>query len=332
MVSEVVPGLVSVVVPVYQRTALLRRAVASALAQTHEAVEVIVVDDGSADDTWECAQALASANPGRVFALRQENAGPGPARNRGLAIARGEFVQYLDSDDEILPRKFELQVAALRAHPQAAMAYGLTRRRDEATGQERDFPAGVGEVTQIFPGILEQRGWSTMGPLWRRSACEAIGPWGDFRNNEDLEHDLRAGLLGLAPVRVGEHLVTMHDHSGARASGMDTGFTAAFVHEMWRAHRSMWQHMRAAERTDASYLGRFARKVFWIARLCGERGLREDANEALAAAQEMSAYAGGSLQMRGFGVMTRVLGWKASVRLSEGLRRALRRGPEAAHA
>ena len=332
MSQQFVPGLVSVIIPVFQRAAMLRRAVASALAQTYADVEVIVVDDGSTDDCWECAQRLAAANPGRVHALRQENAGPGPARNRGLAAARGEFIQYLDSDDELLPNKLELQVAALRANPQAGLSYGLTRRRNDATGEERDFPAGAGEVRQIFPGILVQRGWSTMGPLWRRSACDAIGPWGDFRCNEDLEHDLRAGLLGVVPVRVAEHLVTMHDHSGERASGMNSGFTAPFVHEMWRAHRSMWQRMREAGRTDPSYLRAFSRKLFWIARLCGERGLVADADEALAAAREASAYHGGALGIRCFGALTRLLGWRRSVAMTEAPMRQWRRLRSAANA
>lgn len=329
--KAVVSGRVSVIIPVYQRAVMLRRAVASALAQTWPDVEIIIVDDGSGDDCWTCAQQLATEHPGRVFAFRQNNAGPGPARNRGLAAASGEFVQYLDSDDELLPRKLELQVAALRANPQAGLAYGLTRRRDESSGEEVEFPPGVRAVSRIFPEILVQRSWTTMGPLWRRRTCDAIGPWGDFRCNEDLEHDLRAGLLGVVPVFVDEHLVTVHDHRGPRLSGMG-GFTPTFVHEMWRAHRSIWERLRAAGFTDPTHLSRFSRKLFWIARLCGGHGLRQDADEALAVAQEASAYHGGSREMRVFRALTRVLGWKLTVALSEPLMRWRRRGSGGAHA
>jgi glycosyltransferase involved in cell wall biosynthesis len=323
-VSELVHGRVSVVVPVFQRESLLPRAVASALAQTHADVEVIVVDDGSADGTWACAQSLAARDP-RVHALRQDNAGPGLARNLGLSAASGEFVQYLDSDDELQPRKFELQVAALRSHPEAGMAYGLTRRRSTATGVERDWARTGEDIADIFPSFLMKRGWDTNSPLWRRSTCDAIGPWGDFRCHEDWEHDLRAGLLGFRPARVAEHVATVHDHDEARASGMGEGFSAGFVHEMFRAHRSVWERMRAQACTDPAYLGAFARKLFWLARLCGAHGLYADADEALAIAQEMGQHANGGLQLRSFRALTRVLGWRRSVAASEGLRRGWRR-------
>jgi glycosyltransferase involved in cell wall biosynthesis len=323
-VTQLVHGRVSVIVPVFNRRDMLPRAVASALSQSWQDVEVLVVDDGSTDGTWDCAQRLA-ADDARVRALKQENRGPGAARNAGLSVASGEFVQYLDSDDELEPVKFELQVAALRAQPDTGVAYGLTRRRNAETGAERDWARTGEDIADIFPSFLMKRGWDTNAPLWRRSACEAIGPWGDFRCHEDWEHDLRAGLLGIRPVRVHEHVATVHDHEEARASGMNEGFSPAFVHDMFRAHRSVWARMRAEGRTDAAYLGAFARKLFWLARLCGAYGLYADADEALAIAQEMGTHADGALQMKSFRALTRVFGWRRSVAASEGLRRGWRR-------
>jgi len=323
--GQVVEGRVSVIVPAYQRVSLLPRAVRSALGQTHAELEILIVDDGSTDGTWACARSLAAANPGRVFALRQENAGPGAARNRGLAAASGEFVQYLDSDDELQPRKFEWQVAALRARPDAALAYGLTRRRNAATGAERDWARTGEEIPDMFPSFLMRRGWDTNSPLWRRSACDAIGQWSDFRCHEDWEHDLRAGLLELRPVRVAQHVATVHDHDEARASGMGEGFSPAFVQDMFRAHRSVWNRMRAQGRTDPSYLRSFARKLFWMARLCATHGLYAEAEEALAIAQEMGGLTGRALDIRSFRALTRLLGWRRSVAASEGLRRGWRR-------
>src|SRR5207249_745969 len=82
--------------------------------------------DGSTDDTPRVAQALAAQSPGVVRVIHQGNAGPGPAREAGRRLARGEFVQYLDSDDVLLPRKFEWQVAGLRGKPEFGVAYGQT--------------------------------------------------------------------------------------------------------------------------------------------------------------------------------------------------------------
>src|SRR5262249_49515606 len=104
--------LVSVIIPVFNRAAMLVEAVTSALAQTHRPIEIVIVDDGSTDDTVRVADELANDS---VRVVHQANGGPGAAREAGRRIARGELIQHLDSDDFLLPRKLELQVAALRA-------------------------------------------------------------------------------------------------------------------------------------------------------------------------------------------------------------------------
>ena len=121
-----VEGLVSTIIPVHNRPALLREAVASVLAQTYRPVEIIIVDDGSTDETGREAEALAEAHS-EVRAIHRQNGGPGAARETGRLAARGEFIQYLDSDDLLLPTKFELQVAGLRQCGDCAVSYGKTR-------------------------------------------------------------------------------------------------------------------------------------------------------------------------------------------------------------
>ena len=121
-----VEGLVSTIIPVHNRPSLLREAVASVLAQTYRPLEIIIVDDGSTDDTGGEAEALAEAHP-EVHAIHRENGGPGAARETGRLAAQGEFIQYLDSDDLLLPTKFELQVASLRQCGDCAVSYGKTR-------------------------------------------------------------------------------------------------------------------------------------------------------------------------------------------------------------
>ena len=108
---------VSVVVPAYNREGTLPRTLDSVLAQTFEDFEVLVVDDGSADGTAAVAEAYAGRDD-RVRLLRQpKNAGVSAARNRGLREARGEFVAFLDSDDEWLPEKLARQVERFRQVP-----------------------------------------------------------------------------------------------------------------------------------------------------------------------------------------------------------------------
>ena len=215
-------GCVSCVIPVFCRSKMLREAVASVLAQTHENFELIIVDDGSTDDTPQVARGLARRHPEHVRFFQQPNAGPGSARNRGLQEARGEFIQYLDSDDLLEPRKFELQVKALEDNSEAGVCYCVTLRRDPKTGQMIPWAKTDQHIESTFPDFLPKRGWATLTPLWRRSVCDAIGPWGDFRVMEDWEHDLRAGMLGVQTTHVREPLAIVRDHTEERASGMNT--------------------------------------------------------------------------------------------------------------
>jgi glycosyltransferase involved in cell wall biosynthesis len=104
--------LISVIVPCYEQAHLLPEAVASVQAQSAADWELLVVDDGSPDDTAEVASALAAADP-RIRLLRKPNGGLSSARNAGLAQVRGRFVQFLDADDMLLPGKFERNLGQL---------------------------------------------------------------------------------------------------------------------------------------------------------------------------------------------------------------------------
>ncbi len=110
-------GLVSVVIPTYNRAYILGKAIESALSQTYKCVEVVVVDDGSTDDTRRLVESYGPP----VRYLHQPNAGVSFARNHGLREARGEFVALLDSDDQWLPWKLDAQVQLMRAHPEVGM-------------------------------------------------------------------------------------------------------------------------------------------------------------------------------------------------------------------
>ena len=112
-------GLVTVVIPTYNRSAIVRRAIESALNQTYANLECVVVDDGSSDDTRSVVE---SYGP-RVRYFYQENAGVTAARNHAMRRAQGEFLAFLDSDDLWKPWRIESQVAALRRHPEAGLAW-----------------------------------------------------------------------------------------------------------------------------------------------------------------------------------------------------------------
>ena len=114
--------LVSVVIPCYNQAHFLRKAIESVLGQTYQHFEVIVVDDGSTDDTAN----IATSYP-NVRCVRQRNQGLSAARNTGLREARGNYLVFLDADDRLLPHAFETALNMLDAHPECVFVSGRTR-------------------------------------------------------------------------------------------------------------------------------------------------------------------------------------------------------------
>ena len=125
MTSAQAPVTISAVIPAYNRGALIGRAIESVLAQSRPPEEIIVVDDGSTDDTAERVRAFGD----RVRYVFQPNGGGAAARNRGVEEARGEWIAFLDSDDTWLPEHLRLMEAAIvQTHGRAGFYFGDTQR------------------------------------------------------------------------------------------------------------------------------------------------------------------------------------------------------------
>src|SRR5204863_108204 len=179
-----IPDLVTTIIPVHNRAAMLREAVASVIAQTYRPIEIIIIDDGSTDETGDVARELARAHP-EIHIVRQANGGAGAAREAGRRLSRGEFRQHLDSDDVLLPRKFELQVAALRTNPECAVAYGRTQwRRRDGTLVPTAWGRTGERIETMFPAMLQSRWWTTHTPLYRATVLDAAGPWLPLRRGK----------------------------------------------------------------------------------------------------------------------------------------------------
>ena len=142
---------VSVVLPVYNGERYLGEAIDSVLAQTFRNREIICVDDGSTDGSFDILQRYRD----RVRIIRQENAGQGGARNTGANQARGEFLAFLDQDDRWYPQKLEREVACLEGDRQAVLVYSNSDRMDES-----------GRVTQVG-ATLAERASALVSPLGR---------------------------------------------------------------------------------------------------------------------------------------------------------------------
>ncbi len=172
------PPTVSVVIPTYRHADFVLLTLDSVFAQTWTDYEVIVVNDGSPDDTAARLQPLVQS--GRVRYIEQTNAGQGAARNRGLAEARGEFVALLDDDDLWPPDKLAWQVDALRQNPDAAVVYGLPVPID-AQGQPLPAPdvpwLSRTPTGDVYEALMEENPLVSPGLcLIRREALLALGP------------------------------------------------------------------------------------------------------------------------------------------------------------
>jgi len=176
---------VSVVIPVYNGASTIGRALGSVFEQTFADREIVVVDDGSTDRT----RAIVEQYGDRVRLVEQPNSGQAAARNNGVRHSSGELIALLDADDQWLPRRLELTVAAMLADPDAALVYsdmivvneaGEEFRRSQIRPETAHAPTMDEMLTQIWPIVP-----STV--LMRRTAFDRTGGFCEqLRGPEDI--------------------------------------------------------------------------------------------------------------------------------------------------
>lgn len=312
-----IENLVSTIIPVYNRAVMLREAVASVLTQTWRPIEIIIVDDGSSDETVHVAEDMQSQHPEIMHVIRQKNSGPGVARQAGLEVAQGEFIQFLDSDDLLLPNKFERQVGGLRADTDADISYGKTYT--EENGVRLSVPSQhTGEkYRKLFPALLQEPLWPTLTPLYRHQFLKKAGPWPDKRNLEDWEYDAQSAALNVSLHYVDEFIAVTRNHDGARLCHLWMSDTNA-MRDRVSAYVAVFEHAKKAGiPRESSEMQKFSRSLFWMARNAGSYGLAKEARQLFDLAQALSIEPGRDFQL--FGLATRLLGWKLSSRLAEAL-------------
>ncbi|MGA3402499.1 MAG: glycosyltransferase [Acetobacteraceae bacterium] len=206
--------LVTVVIPAYNAAATIQRAVDSVLAQTFEDYEIVVVDDGSKDTTSEI---VAAYDSDKVRLLRLPgNLGQSGATNHGIAAARGEFIAFLDADDEWLPTKLAKQVKVLRDNPAAVMASCGCRFVDAQGGVLREFgiPPAM-EKSEVWRRLLVASFVAKPCVVARASVLRDVGPFDTtLVVAEDQDMWIRLSLAGEVEF-VREFLTTVHDTPGS---------------------------------------------------------------------------------------------------------------------
>ena len=171
-----IAGLVSVIVPVYNASATIERTLRSVMMQTYTLLEIIVVDDGSNDNSAAIVERIRREDP-RIVLLRQSNEGVARARNLGIAHAHGTFIAPIDADDIWHPRKIEKQIAVLEGGgDRIGLVYCYCRNIDERdfiTVQEWQQHEARGDVYALL--ILSNFVGNASSPLIRRANLEEVG-------------------------------------------------------------------------------------------------------------------------------------------------------------
>lgn len=227
---------VSVVIPCFRQAHFLAEAIDSALAQEYDDLEVIVVDDGSPDDTGRIAASYAARDP-RVRCVTQPNRGLARARNAGLAEANGTYVVFLDADDLLLPGAVAAGVRALELHPDCVFTQGAFEVIDAAGRPTDEQVEEPHRTTDPYALLLRSNWiWLPAAVMYRRSIFGQVAPFDPAVDAAaDLELYLR--LARQYPFHRHTTLVARYRRHAANMSA-DACVMAPAVHRVLAAQRS----------------------------------------------------------------------------------------------
>ncbi len=211
---------ISVVVPAYNRRSFLKRCLESIEATGYPNLEVLLIDDGSSDGSWELIQQLAQARDGWVHALHHpehQNRGISASRNLGIAKATGSYLAFLDSDDEYLPNRFDHCVPMLAAQPALFAVYEPVHIEGPGESDGRLHPSAE-NIQRCESHPLE---WLQSPSWWASCAVtvrrEFLSTYGSFRPDlavaEDTELWMR--IVATGAIRCGQRqhpVATVHRH------------------------------------------------------------------------------------------------------------------------
>jgi glycosyltransferase involved in cell wall biosynthesis len=269
------PSLVSIVVPTYSRPVFLERALASIYAQTYANWELIVVDDNHPDsEARRETEALMARHSRATYLRHEQNRGGSATRNTGIKAARGDFVAFLDDDDEWLPEKLEKQMAVfVTAEPKVALVYTGARHvyADERHNVVRE-PTLAGEV--LIPLIRENVIGTTSTVVCRREALLAIGMFDEtLPASQDYDLFFRLAQRYQFAV-VPEALTLSHRHGEGNIGSNVAGKVLAYTTFYCKHQATMAAHPEA-----------HLAHLKWMARYFVRHGYRQEAAQALRAAR-----------------------------------------------
>ena len=261
-------GLVSTVIPVSNQAVLSIKSVESVLAQTYRPIEIIIVNAGASHETAQRLSELAvKYSEVRIFS--QPNQALCAARELGRLNAKGEFIQYCENGDVLLPAKFAAQIKALKLAANSDVAYGNTQ---ELANESTVFES-------MFPFFLHKRGWQTANPLYRRSIVDLNGPWLDTAFYSGWEYDCRIAKLGARTAFVDQVVSAPEKIDRAESQGnklqlQDLSLVRAKIFRHAQSYMQLEQRPTEIKEQDWQI---FSESAFELACECALNGLKAEA-------------------------------------------------------
>ncbi len=190
---------ISIIIPVYNRSNLLTDTIQSCLDQSFPVYEIIIVDDGSVENIYEVLGSFAENDQLKFQYFKfEKNKGAQYARNKGIELANGNFIQFLDSDDILHPGKFKHQIRIFNQFPHAEMVFGISQCFENETGDSSLIWSDYLQKDLLHAFLVNSPVWHTNSPLWKKEIIDKIGSW-DITLHvwQDWEYHVRAICKGV---------------------------------------------------------------------------------------------------------------------------------------
>lgn len=207
MSPKYTPDLVSVIIPTFNSAQYLPQAIDSALSQSYAKVEIVVVNDGSTDNTKE----VITPYQEKILYFYKENGGPGSARNFGIEKSHGEYIAFLDADDYWLPDKLQTQMDFIKKHREYALIHSNTWILEEYKELYPRFMNKQPSIGKIFKKLFLQNCINNLTVILKRECFDAVG---GFDENEALigfeDYDLWLRIAVLYEIGYVDEIVSVY--------------------------------------------------------------------------------------------------------------------------
>ncbi len=240
MMNQALPNFnhsrVSVIIPSYNRAVFLREAIESLLSQTYPVFEIVVVDDGSTDETKEVCDRYPT-----VKYIYQSNQGVSAARNTGISVSQGEYLLFLDSDDRLLPQAVEIGVNCINAHPEVGFVFGgyiFQSMNADGTYRTEEIYENQPEVADYATILAAEHKIQCACVIFRRVAIESVGGFdSNLATMEDINLFLRVARE--FPIHFHNQIVFEYRYHGSNLSAKSAGMLISALH----SHSLQWSYI-----------------------------------------------------------------------------------------